>query len=243
MQLYIGNKNYSSWSMRPWVLMTQMGIPFDEVMIRFDSFEADSKFKTALNQATGKDVAAFATAGKVPVLVDDGFTVWDTLAIAEYLAEKFPELQLWPTDAKARARARSVCAEMHSGFGGLRSNFPMNIEAHLPEVGAKVLAEKADARADLARLVQLWTALLGAYAGPSGPFLFGKYGIADAYFAPMVKRIVGYALPVPPVVAAYVAAIESSAGVVAWTKEALVEHDFIAFDEPYRKSGEAGAPR
>jgi glutathione S-transferase len=237
MQLYIGNKNYSSWSMRPWVLMKQMGIPFDEVMIRFDSFDADSKFKTTLNQATGVGVGV----GKVPMLVDDGFTVWDTLAIAEYLAEKFPELHLWPADVKARARARSVCAEMHSGFGALRSHFPMNIEAHLPEVGARVLADKADARADLARIVQLWTALLDAYAGPSGPFLFGKYSIADAYFAPVVKRIVGYGLPVPPVVAAYVAAVESSAGVLAWTKEALVEHDFIDFDEPYRKSSKAEA--
>ena len=240
MQLYIGNKNYSSWSMRPWVLMTQMGIAFDEVMIRFDSFEADSKFKTMLAQATEKGVAAFATAGKVPVLVDNGFTVWDTLAIAEYLAEKFPDLHLWPADAQMRARARSVCAEMHSGFGGLRSNFPMNIEAHLPEVGARVLAEKADARADLARIVQLWTALLGAHGGP---FLFGKYCIADAYFAPVVKRIVGYALPVPPVVAAYVAQVEASAAVIAWTKDAVAERDFIPFDEPYRKSGTAPAAR
>jgi glutathione S-transferase len=236
MQLVIGNKNYSSWSMRPWVLMKQMGIAFDEVMIRFDSFEADSKFKTALAQATGEGV----TVGKVPVLVDDGFTVWDTLAIAEYLAEKFPALHLWPADMQARARARSVCAEMHSGFGGLRSNFPMNIEAHLPEVGAKVLAEKADARADLARIVQLWTSLLSAHGGP---FLFGNYCIADAYFAPVVKRIVTYALPVPSVVAAYVAAVEASVGVAAWTKEALAEHDFLDFDEPYRKSGTATALR
>ena len=160
MQLYIGNKNYSSWSMRPWVLMTQMGIAFDEVMIRFDSFEADSKFKTMLAQATEEGVAAFATAGKVPVLVDNGFTVWDTLAIAEYLAEKFPDLHLWPADVQMRARARSVCAEMHSGFGGLRSNFPMNIEAHLPEVGARVLSEKADARADLARIIQLFYGMI-----------------------------------------------------------------------------------
>jgi glutathione S-transferase len=233
MQLYIGNKNYSSWSMRPWVLMKQMGIAFDEVMIRFDSFEADSKFKTTLAQATGEGVGAVATASKVPVLVDNGFTVWDTLAIAEYLAEKFPALNLWPTDMHARARARSVCAEMHSGFSGLRGNCPMNIEAHLPEVGVRLLAEKADVRADLARIVQLWTSLLSAHGGP---FLFGTYCIADAYFAPVVKRIVTYALPVPPVVAAYVDAIESSAGVVAWTKEALAEHDFLDFDEPYRKA-------
>ena len=236
MQLYVGNKNYSSWSMRPWVLMKQRGIAFDEVMLRFDSFDANSTFKTTLALATGEGVGAVATASKVPMLVDNGFTVWDTLAIAEYLAEKFPSLKLWPTDIQARARARSVCAEMHSGFSGLRSNCPMNIEAHLPEVGARVLAEKAEVRADLARIVQLWTSLLSAYAGQRGPFLFGDYCIADAYFAPVVKRIVTYALPVPPVVDAYVAAIESSVGVVAWTKEALAEHDFIDFDEPYRKA-------
>ena len=231
MQLYIGNKNYSSWSMRPWVLMTQMGIAFDEVMIRFDSFEADSKFKTALAQAAGAGV----TVGKVPVLIDDGFVVWDTLAIAEYLAEKFPNLKLWPSDVLARARARCVCAEMHSGFGALRSNFPMNIEAHLPKVGARVLAEKADARADLARIDQLWSGLLSTHGGP---FLFGDYSIADAYFAPVVKRIVTYALPVSPDVAAYVARMQASSAVADWTTQALAEHDFIDFDEPYRKAAD-----
>ncbi len=238
MQLYIGNKNYSSWSMRPWVLMKQMGIAFDEVMIRFDGFDANSKFKTTLAQATGEGVGV----GKVPMLVDKGFTVWDTLAIAEYLAEKFPALNLWPADMQARARARSVCAEMHSGFNGLRANCPMNIEAHLPEVGARVLAEKADVRADLARIVQIWTSLLGAHAGQRGPFLFGKYCTADAYFAPVVKRIVTYALPVPTVVSDYIDAVQASAGVTAWTEQALVEHDFIAFDEPYRSSSKAPAP-
>ena len=234
MQLYIGNKNYSSWSMRPWVLMTQMDIAFEEVMIRFDSLEADSKFKTALAQATGAGV----TVGKVPVLIDNGFVVWDTLAIAEYLAEKFPDLKLWPSDVQARARARCVCAEMHSGFGALRSNFPMNIEAHLPEVGARVLAEKAEARADLARIDQLWSGLRSKHGTRGGPFLFGDYGIADAYFAPVVKRIVTYALPHSPATAAYVAAMQTSNGVAAWTKDALAEHDFIDFDEPYRKAAD-----
>ncbi|MDP1684089.1 glutathione S-transferase, partial [Hydrogenophaga sp.] len=117
LQLYVGNKNYSSWSMRPWVLLKQAGIPFDEVMIRFDSFDVDSVFKQRLR--------AVSPLGKVPVLVDDGFAIWDTLAIAEYLAEHFPEKQLWPADARARARARSVCAEMHSGFSALRNHCPM----------------------------------------------------------------------------------------------------------------------
>ncbi|MEY2953776.1 MAG: hypothetical protein RLZZ401_1863, partial [Pseudomonadota bacterium] len=121
LKLYIGNKNYSSWSMRPWVLLRQAGIEFEEVMVRFDSFDDGSGFK--------KLIGPVNPVGKVPVLVDDGFAVWDTLAIAEYLADKFPALNLWPKDARHRARARSVCAEMHSGFMALRNDCPMNIEA------------------------------------------------------------------------------------------------------------------
>jgi len=115
-KLYIGNKNYSSWSMRPWVLMTQAGIPFEEVKLRFDSFAPDSQFK--------RQIGAVNPAGKVPLLLDGTLAVWDSLAIAEYLAEQFPEKQLWPADPRARARARSICAEMHSGFGALRSACP-----------------------------------------------------------------------------------------------------------------------
>ncbi len=225
MQLYIGNKNYSSWSMRPWVLMRQAGIPFDEVMLRFDAFSADSNFKTRLAHVTGT--------GRVPVLVDDGFAVWDTLAIAEYLAEKFPEKQLWPTDAKARARARSICAEMHAGFSALRSHFPMNIEAHLPEVGLRVLAEQPAAQADLARIVDIWSGLLTEHGGP---FLFGSFTIADAYFAPVVMRLASYGLPVPASIAAYMKRVQAAPGVAAWIAEALAEHDYLAFEEPYRKS-------
>jgi glutathione S-transferase len=225
MQLAIGNKNYSSWSMRPWVLMRQAGIPFDEVMLRFDAFAPDSAFKTAL--------ARLSPAGKVPVLLDDGFAVWDTLAIAEYLAEKFPQKQLWPADARARARARSVCAEMHAGFGALRSNFPMNIEASLPEVGRRLLADDAAARADLARIVAIWSELLDVH---SGPLLFGAFSIADAYFAPVVMRIVSYALPVPEAIGAYIARVQALPGVAAWCRDARAEADFLAFEEPYRQS-------
>jgi glutathione S-transferase len=117
MQLYIGNKNYSSWSMRPWVLLTNAGIAFDEVMVRFDSFDAGSQFRAA--------VGKISPTGKVPVLVDNGLAVWDTLAIAEYVADKYPDKKLWPLDAKHRARARSICAEMHSGFTALRNACPM----------------------------------------------------------------------------------------------------------------------
>ena len=223
LQLYIGNKNYSSWSMRPWVLLTGAGIPFEEKMVRFDSFDAQSAFKSV--------VAAINPVGKVPVLVDDGFAVWDTLAIAEYLAERFPDKQLWPADARARARARSVCAEMHSGFTALRSHCSMNIEASLPEVGRILWRDQAGVRADMARLEAMWTGLLAEHGGP---MLFGEFGIADAYFAPVCSRIRTYALPVSPTVAAYVDRVHQLPAVQAWVQQALAEHDFIDFDEPYR---------
>jgi len=226
MKLLIGNKNYSSWSMRPWVMLTQFDIPFEEVMARFDSFAPDSKFKAT--------VAALSPAGKVPILVeDDGFAVWDTLAIAEYVAEKFPGKALWPRDARRRARARTVCAEMHSGFGALRSAFGMNIEASLPAVGARVLAENAAARADLARMIQLWQEAL---AESGGPFLFGDYSIADAYFAPVVMRIRTYALPVPADLAAYIDRAVAARGTAAWIRDALEEREFLQFEEDYRTS-------
>ncbi|MEF8722299.1 glutathione S-transferase family protein [Candidatus Accumulibacter phosphatis] len=223
MQLFIGNKNYSSWSMRPWVLLRQAEIPFAEVMLRFDAFTPDSKFKTEL--------ARHSPAGRVPVLVDDGFAVWDTLAIAEYLAEKYPDRQLWPVERQARARARSVCAEMHAGFGALRSHLPMNIEAALPEIGQRVLREQAAVRADVDRLVQMWSELLVAHGGP---LLFGKFSIADAFFAPVVKRLVSYAVPVPAAIAAYIERVQALPGVLAWSEGALAEHDFLDFEEPYR---------
>lgn len=223
LQLYIGNKNYSSWSMRPWVLMRQAGIAFEEVMVRFDSFDAESVFK--------KRLKGVSPLGKVPVLVDDGFAVWDTLAIAEYLAEKYPEHVLWPSDVRARARARSVCAEMHSGFSALRKHCGMNIEASLPEVGRIVWRDQAAVRSDMARIETMWTDLLSEHGGP---MLFGGFSVADAYFAPVCSRIRTYALPVSPAVAAYVERVHALPGVRAWIEQALVEHDFIGFDEPYR---------
>lgn len=225
LQLYIGNKNYSSWSMRPWVLMKQAGIEFDEVMLRFDSFDAGSRFKTELARQT--------PAGRVPVLVDDGFAVWDTLAIAECLAEKFPHLKLWPADAKTRARARSVCAEMHSGFSALRNHFGMNIEASLPDVGARVLREHEAVRNDVARIVQMWGALLDEHGGP---MLFGEFSIADAYYAPVVMRLVTYAVPVPAQVTTYIERVLALPGVAAWVKDALAERIFLRFEEPYRQA-------
>lgn len=225
MKLVIGNKNYSSWSMRPWVLAKGLGIPFEEVKLRFD-FSPGSPFYQALAQHT--------PAGKVPVLVeDDGFAVWDTLAIAEYLAERHPEAGVWPRDARQRARARSLCAEMHSGFGQLRSHCPMNIEAPLQAKGAELIAGQPGLRKDLDRVCQL---LQDALAQSGGPFLFGDFCAADAFYAPVAMRIRGYGLPVPAAVAAYVDRLAAAPGVREWISDALAEHDFIAEDEPYRKS-------
>ena len=223
LKLYIGNKNYSSWSMRPWVLLKQAGIEFDEIMVRFDSFSAGSQFKNALTGVT--------PVGKVPVLVDGDLVVWDTLAIAEYVAERFPELHLWPREVPARARARSVCAEMHSGFTALRSHCPMNIEADLAHAGALIWRDQPGVRADVQRLVQMWSALLQEHGGP---MLFGEFSIADAYFAPVCMRLHSYALPLPAHIAAYVQRVRELPGVKAWIDEALAEQDFLDFEEPYR---------
>jgi glutathione S-transferase len=223
LKLYIGNKNYSSWSMRPWVLLRQAGIPFEEVLVRFDSFEANSQFKQA--------ISGLNPAGKVPVLTDGDLVIWDTLAIAEYVAEQYPEKQLWPRDKAARARARSVCAEMHAGFGALRQHCTQNIEASLPEIGALVWRDQPAVRADVARLVAMWSELLQAHGGP---LLFGPFTIADAYFAPVCMRFKTYGLPVPPTIAAYVERVAALPGVAAWVHDALAEADFCAFEEPYR---------
>lgn len=231
LQLFIGNKNYSSWSMRPWVLLTQAGIPFEEVMIPFDAFDDDSAFKQTVKTVT--------PTGKVPVLVHDELAVWDTLAIAEYAAEYVAEnasdlpgtQPLWPQERAARAHARSICAEMHSGFTALRSHCPMNIEAHLPEVGALVWRDKAGVRADVARLVTMWSALLQAHGGP---MLFGAFSVADAYFAPVCMRLKTYDLPVPAEISAYIDRVSALPSVQAWIAGALAEKDFLDFEEPYR---------
>jgi glutathione S-transferase len=209
--------------MRPWVLLKQAGIPFEEVKVRFDSFDASSTFK--------KTLAGVTPTAKVPVLQDGDLAIWDTLAIAEYVAEQFPDKQLWPAERTARARARSICAEMHSGFTGLRGNCPMNIEAHLPDTGALIWRDKPAVRSDLERIISMWSALLQEHGGP---MLFGAFTVADAYFAPVCMRIQTYALPVPPVVQAYIDRVCALPGVKAWIDDARAEQDFLDFEEPYR---------
>ena len=223
LKLYIGNKNYSSWSMRPWVLLRQAGIEFEEVNVRFDSFAPGSSFK--------QQISGVNPVGRVPVLADNGFSVWDSLAIAEYLAERFPQKSLWPQDVKQRARARSVCAEMHSGFGALRAACPMNVEADLSDTGKIIWRDKPGVRADVERVVGMWTELLEQ---SKGPMLFGEFGIVDAFFAPVCMRIKSYALPAPPVITAYIGRLCALPGVKAWIDGALAEKDFLGFEEPYR---------
>jgi glutathione S-transferase len=227
LKLYIGNKNYSSWSMRPWVLLTQCGIAFEEVMVRFDSFDAGSVFKNT--------IATVSPTGKVPALVDTSVAgdlkIWDTLAIAEYAAEQFPEKHVWPKDKAARAIARSVCAEMHGGFTGLRTHCGMNIEASLPDIGQLVLRDKPAVQADLKRIVELWSGLLELH---QGPMLFGDFSAADAYFAPVCMRFNTYALPLPANIAAYVQRVTALPSVQKWVQEAVLEKDFVVMDEPYR---------
>ena len=224
MQLWIGNKNYSSWSMRAGVLLAQAGIAHEEVKLRL-GFAPGSEFK--------QRIAAVTPTGRVPVLVDGGLAVWDTLAIAEYVAERFPQKALWPADPKARARARSIVAEMHAGFAALRTHCPMNIEADLAEVGARVLREQPQVAADLARIDALWC---DALAASGGPLLFGAFTIADAFYAPVVMRIRSYGLPLSATARAYADRVVALPGVAAWIADALAEHDFIPEDEPYRSA-------
>ena len=224
MKLYIGNKNYSSWSMRPWVMLKNAGIAFEEIKLRFDSFAPGSQFR--------QSIASVSPVGKVPVLVDGDVTVWDTLAIAEYVAERFPEKQLWPADPAQRARARSICAEMHSGFANLRGACMMNIEASLPDIGALALRDKPAVVADVRRIEAIWGELLSAHGGP---YLFGeRFTIADAFYAPVCMRFKTYALSSQAQIQAYVEAIRSAPGVKDWIADALAEGDFLDFEEPHR---------
>lgn len=224
--LVIGNKNYSSWSMRPWVLLRHFGIGFEEIKLRFD-FTPDSAFY--------RELGRYTPAARVPVLLVDGFAVWDTLAIAETVADLQPKLPIWPRDPMQRARARSLAAEMHAGFSALRSHCQMNIEAALPAVGARIHATEAPVGRDLARIDAMWCEQL---ATSGGPFLFGEFGAIDAYYAPVAARVRGYGLPMSAAAQAYVERLWASPGVAAWVTDALAERDFLDFEEPYRKSRE-----
>lgn len=223
MKLYIGNKNYSSWSMRSGVLLGAFGIPHDEVMLRLD-FTPDAAWR--------QELAGVSPAGKLPVLVDDdGLAVWDSLAITEFIADAYPDHAIWPRDRQARARARSLCAEMHAGFTRLRTVCPMNIEAFLPEVGQTLWADDEALRADVTRLDAAWRE---AIAASGGPFLFGEFGAVDAFFTPVAIRLSRFSLPVSDAAAAYRDALLAHPAVEDWVAGAMREQDFLPAAEPYR---------
>jgi len=205
--LVIGNKNYSSWSMRPWLAMRASGIAFDEVFI---PLYTDNK--------TDKDrILSFTRSGKVPALIDGDITVWDSLSIIEYLAERFPEAKLWPQDRAARAHARSISAEMHSSFLPLRNECGMNLHRM---IGAVKLS--ADAKANVARIEQVWTECRERY-GKLGPFLFGAFTAADAMYAPVVHRFRTYAIKTAPLAQAYMETMLALPAFVEWTEAGLAE--------------------
>jgi glutathione S-transferase len=204
--LVIGNKNYSSWSMRPWLALKVANIAFDEVFIPLYTGAADKQ-----------RILKYTRSGKVPALVDGDVTIWDSLAIIEYIAERFPEARLWPEDRASRAHARSVSAEMHSGFGALRNECGMNL--HRP-IGAKALS--AEARADIARIQQSWSECRERY-GKLGPYLFGAFSGADAMYAPVVHRFLTYAIDVTPEARGYMDTMMAQPAFQEWTRDGLAE--------------------
>jgi len=208
LKLVIGNKNYSSWSMRPWLVLAAFGIPFEEVRIALGRPDTSAR------------IAEHSAAGRVPVLIAGQTRIWDSLAICEYLAEQFPDQNLWPRDVVARAHARSICAEMHSGFTGLRSAMWMNIRASFPGKG-----RTPEAQGDIARVCEIWEECLER-SGPQG-FLFGDFSIADAFYAPVVMRFRTYGVWLAPQLKAYTERVVAHPAVARWIREAEAETDRI----------------
>lgn len=210
-ELFIGNKNYSSWSFRPWIALRHKAIAFKETLVPFDFESGNPKFRE------------FSPSLKVPVLKDGGVTVWDSLAILEYVADCHPEAGLWPKEQEQRALARAVSAEMHSGFTALRGACPMNMRRPV-----EVLPVDAGVKADVARIVEIWRQCLNA---SGGPFLFGDFTIADAMYAPVVSRFGTYTLSEDPVVARYSEILRQTDAWQAWEAGALKETWIVAVDE------------
>lgn len=211
--LVIANKSYSSWSLRPWIAMTHAGIPFDEQLIPFDRPD------------TRALMLAHSPSGKVPCLVDGVTRVWESLAILEYLAERFPDAQLWPRQADARAYARAISAEMHAGFHALRTQFPMNLRRKIPGH-----APSAATRADVDRIEALWREGRSRFGG-DGPFLLGAFGAADAMYAPVVTRLDTYDITVADDTRLYMNAVLALPAFTAWKDAALAEPWIVPDDE------------
>jgi glutathione S-transferase len=212
--LVIGNKNYSSWSLRPWLAMKQAGVAFNETSIVLSRPDSTEK------------ILRYSPSGRVPCLIDGELTVFDSLAICEYINEKLTEKDnsgsLWPRDAKARARARSVTAEMHSGFAALRTHMPMDIRSRKSDKG-KAALERSDVTADVARIQSVWNECLEQ----GGPMLFGSFSIADAFYAPVVTRFTTYGVKLSPLLAAYSENILALPAMQQWIAAAKAETDTI----------------
>lgn len=213
-KLVIGNKNYSSWSLRPWLLLQQADIPFEEILIPL----YEGEYKT--------QILHLSPSGKVPCLIDGSVAVWDSLAIAEYLAELHPSLQLWPTDPAARAEARSISAEMHAGFTSLRTQMGMNLRRHFPGT-----MPSADTQADIDRIEQIWQHCRQRH-GIDGPFLFGQFTIADAMYAPVCTRFRTYGVQLSDTCQAYVDHMLALPALREWYAAAVAEPQVIAKLEP-----------
>ncbi len=224
--LVIGDRSYSTWSLRPWLALEQSGIPFQERRLTF----ADPAFKSR--------VGSLSPSGRIPVLIDGDLTIWDSLAIVEYLAERHPDKQLWPADVAARAVARSMCAEMHSGFSVLRSHLTMNFTAQFPAgTGRNVRVDE-----EIARILAMWSDARARF-GSGGPFLFGAFSIADAFFAPVAQRFAGYDVALPAAAQAYVDLLLGLPAMKRWAAAARAEHVFYPPDEPYRTDVSQFPPR
>lgn len=222
LELYIGNKNYSSWSLRPWLLMKHFGVHFVEHMVSV----AGRDYNPALKPIAGN--------ARVPCLHDDGFAIWESLAIAEYLAERDP--RMWPAGHRARARARSISAEMHAGFGSLRTAMPMNLKLKL-----KGKPASPEVQRDIDRVIEIWLDARENFADAAGPYLFGDFSIADTMFAPVVWRLHIYNVALPPLAAAYSETMLSHPAMVEWYRDALLEAEAHAHYD--RLTDEYGGPR
>lgn len=216
--LIIGNKNYSSWSLRPWLLMKVNGIEFDEV--RIGLYQQHSTGAIQSHAPAGR-----ARYRKVPILHDGALQVWDSLAICEYVAERWPESIAWPKDRAARAHARSIGAEMHAGFQTLRSQMPMNCRRPPAPIDAAA-AEDPILRGEIDRIIEIWTSCRAA-ADRSGPFLFGRFGAADAMYAPVVLRLSIYEVALPTPARAYADAILALPALQSWVNDARAETDVL----------------
>lgn len=211
LKLYVGNKNYSSWSMRPWVALKAAGVEFEDEVVRFD-FPAGNPAIKALSEG-----------GTVPVLEHEGLRLWESLAIVEYVAELFPDKRIWPSDRRQRALARAYCSEMATGFRPLRNAAPMNLR--YPK---KKLAIGDDVQTNIRRIEQIWHVNL---ENSGGPFLFGEFSAADAFFAPVVARFDSYLLVDHPATLAYMAAVQSHPAIKAWAADAAEETWIVPEDE------------